>query len=258
MRALAEVGAGLRLQAAVVRRTPAQLLVLVTAPLFSAIFLSLAVHQGTTSRVAAAVIGPGLMGLWLISLDVAASVLSEDRFAGRLELFLSTPASLSLVILGRILAVSVVGIAAFAESWLVARLAFGLHVPLRHPGLALLALVITVLTSSFTATLLASAFVLSRSLHVYQNSMTYPIYILGGVVVPLSALPGWIQPISRVIYLSWCADLLRSALSATHPHDVGLDIGMALGLGVVALVAAVLLTRHILDMLRRNATAGLG
>ena len=118
MRALTEVGAGLRLQVAVVRRTPAQLLVLVTAPLFSVIFLSLAVHQGTTSRVAAAVIGPGLMGLWLISLDVAASVLSEDRFAGRLELFLSTPASLSLVILGRILAVSVVGIAAFAESCL--------------------------------------------------------------------------------------------------------------------------------------------
>jgi ABC-2 type transport system permease protein len=258
MRALTEVGAGLRLQVAVVRRTPAQLLVLVTAPLFSAIFLSLAVHQGTTSRVAAAVIGPGLMGLWLISLDVAASVLSEDRFAGRLELFLSTPASLSLVILGRILAVSVVGIAAFAESWLVAQLAFGLHVPLRHPGLALLALVITVLTSSFTATLLASAFVLSRSLHVYQNSMTYPFYILGGVVVPLTVLPGWIQPISKVVYLSWCADLLRNSLSAVHQQDVGLDIGMALGLGIVALAAAVLLTRHILDMLRRNATAGMG
>ena len=39
MRALTEVGAGLRLQVAVVRRTPAQLLVLVTAPLFSVIFL---------------------------------------------------------------------------------------------------------------------------------------------------------------------------------------------------------------------------
>jgi ABC-2 type transport system permease protein len=61
-----------------------------------------------------------------------------------------------------------------------------------------------------------------------------------------------------VVYLSWCADLLRNSLSAVHQQDVGLDIGMALGLGIVALVAAVLLTRHILDMLRRNATAGMG
>jgi ABC-2 type transport system permease protein len=258
MRPIAEVGAGIRLQLALVRRTPAQLLTLVTAPLFSVIFLSLAVHQDATSRVAAAVIGPGLMSMWLISLDVAASVLSEDRFGGRLELFLSTPASLSLVILGRILAVSVVGMLAFAESWLVARAAFGIMVPVRHPGLTVLALVVTVLSSSFTATLLASAFVLSRSLHVYQNSMSYPVYILGGVVVPLFVLPGWVQPVSKVVYLSWCSDLLRGSLAAPRVPDAGLDIAMALGLGVLALGAAVVLTQRILDLLRRNATAGMG
>jgi len=258
MRPLAQVGAGLRLQLALVRRTPAQLLVLVTAPLFSAIFLSLAVHEGATSHVAAAVIGPGLMSMWLISLDVAASVLSEDRFGGRLELFLSTPASLSLVILGRILAVSVVGMLAFAESWLVTRIAFGVTIPVRHPGLVVVALVVTVLSSSFTATLLASAFVLSRSLHVYQNAMSYPIYILGGVVVPLSLLPSWIHPLSWVVYLSWCAELLRDSLTATRVPNAGLDVAMALGLSVLALGTAVLLTRRILDMLRHDATAGMG
>lgn len=258
MRPLAEVGAGIRLQSALVARTPAQLLVLVTAPLFSVIFLSLAVHGGAASRVASAMIAPGLMSMWLISLDVAASVLSEDRYGGRLELFLSTPASLSLVVLGRILAVSVVGMLAFAESWLVARVAFGVTVPVHHPGLVVLALAVTVLAGSFTATLLASAFVLSRGLHVYQNAMSYPIYILGGVVVPLSALPGWVDPFSKVVYLSWCAELLRNSFTATRVPEAGLDVAMALGLGVLALGIAVLLTKHILDMLRRNATAGLG
>jgi len=257
MRPLAELGAGIRLQAALIRGAPAQLLVLVTAPLFSAIFLSLAVSEGATARVAAAVIGPGLMSLWLIALSIAATFLSEERFGGRLELFLSTPASLSLVVLGRILAVSVASMLAFAESWLVARYGFGVVVPVRHPGLVVIALLITALSSSFTATLLSSAFVLSRILHVYQNSLSYPVYILGGVVVPLSGLPGWLQPVSRVIYLSWCADLLRNALEAVRPQDVGLDIGMGLGLGALALAASVLLTRHILDALRRNATAGM-
>lgn len=258
MRPLAEVGAGTRLQLALVRRTPAQLLILISAPLFTTIFLSLAVREGATSRVAAAVIGPGLMSIWLISLDVAASVLNEDRFGGRLELFLSTPASLSLVVLGRILAVSVVGMLAFAESWLITRIAFGVVVPVRHPALVVVALVVMVLSSSFTATLLASAFALSRSLHVYQNAMSYPIYILGGVVVPLSVLPGWIHPLSKVVYLSWSADLLRNSMTAAQVPDAGMDVAMALGLGVLALAVAVVLTRRILDLLRYSATAGMG
>jgi ABC-2 type transport system permease protein len=258
MSALTQVGAGVRLQLALVRRAPAQLLVLIAAPLFSAIFLSLAVNEGAESLVASAVIGPGLMSLWLISLAEAAAMLSEDRYGGRLEMFLSTSASLSLVVFGRILALSAAGMVAFAESWLVARFAFGLQVPVSHPGLVVIALLVTMLSSSFTATLLASAFVLSRILHVFQNSMTYPVYILGGVVVPLSAMPGWLQPASKAVYLSWCADLLREALTATAPRHAGLDIAMGLGLGVVALAVAIVLTRHILDMLRRNATAGLG
>jgi ABC-2 type transport system permease protein len=105
--------------------------------------------------------------------------------------------------------------------------------------------------------LLTSAFVLSRNLHVFQNSMSYPVYILGGVVVPLTTLPGWLQPVSKVVYLSWCADLLRSAMSASSPRDVALDITMALGLGAIALATAIALTNHILGILRRNASAGL-
>jgi ABC-2 type transport system permease protein len=257
MRALAQVAAGMRLQLDIVRRLPTQLLVLITAPLFSAIFMSLVINEDATARVDAAVIGPGLMSLWLISLSVAAAMLREDRFAGRLELFLSTSATLSLVVLGRILSLSIVGMLAFAESWLVARFAFGIHIPVNHIGLVVLALVVTMLSSSATATLLTSAFVLSRNLHVFQNSMSYPVYILGGVVVPLTSLPGWLQPVSKVVYLSWCADLLRSAMSAADPQDVGLDIAMALGLGAIALATAIALTNHILGILRRNASAGL-
>lgn len=252
--------AGGRLQLAVVRRVPAQLLVLVTSPLFSAIFLSLVAHERATtpSRITAAVIGPGLMGLWLVSLNVAASALSEDRFGGRLELFLATSASLSLVLFGRMLVVSLVGMLTFVESWLVATLAFGLTVPVEHPGLAAAGIVVTTVACSCTAVLLATAFVLSRNLHVYQNSMGYPIYILGGIVVPLASLPGWVYPLSKVIYLSWCADLLRKALAATDPGGIWIDIAMALGLGALALFAAVILTRHVLNLLRRTATAGLG
>lgn len=252
-----EFATGLRLQLAILRKTPGQLLVVVTAPLFSAIFLSLALHYGS-AHVIEAVIGPGLIGVWAISLDVAASVLSEDRWDGQLELFLGTSAALSLVVLGRILAVSAAGMVTFVESWLVARVGFGVTVPIRHPALVLVALVMIVVGSAFTATLLASAFVLSRNLHVYQNSLSYPVYILGGVVVPITALPGWLHPVSTVVYLSWAADLLRNAAGDAQPPHVGLDIGMSAGLAVAALAAGVALTHRIQQLLRRSGTAGHG
>jgi ABC-2 type transport system permease protein len=254
---LMPLAAGFRLQLALTRRTPAQLLVIVTAPLFSAIFLSLALHYGS-SHIVDVVIGPGLIGVWVISLDVAGSVLSDDRWGGQLELFLGTSASLSLVVLGRILAVSGAGMLTFGESWLVARLGFGVTVPLEHPGLLLLALALIAFGSACTATLLAAAFVLSRNLHVFQNSLSYPIYILGGIVVPVATLPGWIHPISTVIYLSWGADLLRDAAGSAHSHQQAADIGMTLGLALLALGIGIVLTQRFQQRLRLTAAAGYG
>lgn len=254
---LAQVTAGFRLQLALTRRTPAQMLVLVTAPLFSAIFLSLALYHHSP-HVAGAVIGPGLIGLWAISLDVAAAMLTSDRWGGQLELFLGTSASMSLVVLGRVFAISAVGMLTFVESWLVARVFFGVTVPVEHPALAALALLVIAIGSAFTATLLASGFMLSRNLHVFQNSLSYPIYILGGIVVPIIALPGWVHPLSTVVYLYWGADLLRGAMGAPHPGHVALDIAMSLGLAAAALAAGIALTARFKQHLRVDASAGYG
>lgn len=252
---LTELAAGFRLQVAMTRRTPAQVLVVVTAPLFSAIFLSVALHYGST-HIADMVIGAGLIGVWAIALDVAAGVLSNDRWGGQLELFLGTSASMSLVVLGRILAVSAVGMVTFLESWLVARLGFGVTVPIENPGLVALALVITAFGSAFTATLLAAGFMLSRNLHVFQNSLSYPIYILGGIVVPVATLPDWVHPISTAVYLYWSADLLRNAATDPDPSGVALDIVMSVGLSVAALAVGIAVTHRFTQRLRVDASAG--
>jgi ABC-2 type transport system permease protein len=161
-------------------------------------------------------------------------------------------------VLGRVLAVSATGMLTFVESWLVARVGFGVTVPLLNPGLIVVALVITAIGSAFTATLLASGFMLSRNLHVFQNSLSYPIYILGGVVVPIITLPGWLHPISAVVYLSWSADLLRNAASNPDPEGVALDIAMSLGLSVAALLVGVVLMKWFARRLRVDASAAYG
>lgn len=256
MTALRQVGAGFRLQLAISRRSPAQFLTLVTAPLFTVILLSLVLHNGREGQVVNAVVGPGLIGLWAISLDVAASMLSEDRWHGRLELLVGSPAAIELVVLGRILAVAAAGAVTFLESWLVAALGFGVVLPIGQPGVAIAALVATTLAATGTATLLAAVFMVSRTVHVYQNAMSYPAYILGGVVVPVAVLPDFLEPVSRVIYLSWGADLLRDSSAGVATDVVG-RLGMILGLGLLALGGAVVLTRRVRTRLRRSASAAL-
>ena len=65
--------AGCRLQYAESRRQPAHLMALATTPLFTAMFLSITLRAGDRQAVVYAVIAPGLINLWFLSLDLGAS-----------------------------------------------------------------------------------------------------------------------------------------------------------------------------------------
>jgi ABC-2 type transport system permease protein len=254
--ALRTIGASFTLQVALARRSPEQLLILVTAPLFSIIFLSLAISNHRPDVIANAVLAPGLIGLWAVALDLAASVIGGDRWEGRFELMMASLSPLSLVIFGRVLVVVLAGALTFGESWLVATLIFRVDVPMADPWMFLLGIVLTGFAVAGTTTLLAAGFVYSRALHVFQNALSYPFYILGGVLVPVAFLPGWLSPISRVFFLSWSADLLRGAMRGTVPSDWPLRAGVVVLLGGVALAVAVVLINRVADRSRRLATVG--
>jgi ABC-2 type transport system permease protein len=254
--ALRIVFAAFVLQLSITRRSPEHLLILATTPFFSTIFLSLAVYNGRPDVVINAVLAPGLIGLWGISLDLAGSLIGQDRWSGRFELLIASRCPLSLVIFGRILVIVLSGALTFGESWLVARLGFGLRVPIVNPGVFVVAIVLTCFAMAGTATMLAAAFVFSRGLHVFQNALTYPFYILGGILVPVAFLPGWLSPLSRVVFLSWSADLLRDAMRGTLAANWPLRAGIVFLLGALALAVGVVLVGRMVDRARRVGTVG--
>ena len=53
---------------------------------------------------------------------------------------------------------------------------------------------------------MATVFVLARTAMLFTNALGYPFYILGGVLVPVAFLPGWLRPVSRLVFLSWSSD----------------------------------------------------
>ena len=249
------IGAGCRLQVAESRRAPAHLLTLVTTPLFAAMFLSITKHSGNQALVANAVFAPALISLWFLSLDLGGGTVSKERYQGTLECLIGTPARLGLLIFGRILAV--VGLAAltFIESFLVARVFFAVHVSISHPWLLALTLFVTLFAMAGTATVLAGLFVLSRNTMLFQNSMTYPFYLLGGVLVPVALLPFWVQPIARVFFLSWSSDLVRASIRPPELAGWAWQLGVVAGLGVAGLIAGQVMIEQVVRRVMKTGSA---
>ena len=92
-----------------------------------------------------------------------------------------------------------------------------------------------------TATLMSCGFVLARSAGSVRNALSYPFFVLGGVLVPVSLLPAWVEVPASLFFLSWSSDLLRDAVGAPVVDAAGWRLaalaGLALGCWAIALLA---------------------
>ena len=103
---------------------------------------------------------------------------------------------------------------------------------------------------------MASLFVLARNAVTFSNSASYPFYVLGGILVPVSFLPHWIQPVSSVVFLSWSADLMRAALQPSPVHEFAFRLAMVGLLGACGLAVGLYAMRVILTRVRASGELG--
>lgn len=227
---------GWRRQWDLVLNTPGYWTSLLTNPLFAIVFLAIMSNAGRDDLLGFAVLAPAFLTMWAMSLVISGEVVARDRDFGVLEATLAAPTRYASITIGRISLVTVVGMLGFVESWLVALVLFE-PIPIVHP----LAFVTGVAASAFamtgTALGMSALFIRSTSVRRFQNSLSYPFYVLGGVLVPVELLPAWIQPISRVIFLSWSSDLLRDSLGSDPVERLGFRLFMIVLLGGIAMAA---------------------
>jgi ABC-2 type transport system permease protein len=248
--------AGFGFEVRVLRRSFGELIALVTAPMMTLVFLAITRHAGREDLAPYAVLAPALIALWSAALMISGEIVERERSNGSLEALVATPASFAAVVTGRIAAVTLLSLAAFGESWLAGWLVFRVVVPIWHPVAFAATLAVTALAMAGTASVMSALFVLARSARTFQNSLNYPFYVLGGVMVPVSFLPGWLEPVSRAVFLSWSANLLRDALSPAPVPSLLPRLGAVLGLGVVGYLAGLVLLRRAVDRLRRTGSLG--
>lgn len=233
--------AGARIQLSFFRAYPDALIPFFTAPMFSVIFQMIFKHAGRQDLTGYAAVAPVFIALWWMALFNSGWTITIERWNGTIEMLVAAPSSFAAVIFGRITTTTLAGIISFGETWIVARL-FGTKIHIEHPWAFLATIVVTLAAMAGTAVAMASMFVLARNAVTFSNSASFPFYVLGGILVPVSLLPHWIRPISSVVFLSWSADLLRAGLRSTPIHDFGYRLGMVgllggcgLGIGVWAM-----------------------
>lgn len=243
-----------RLQLAAFRHSPGDLLTLLSVPLFTLMFLTIMRHGGRDDLAAYAVLAPGVIAVWQMALFVSGELVDKDRSLGTLEALLATPGPLGLVIFGRIVTSTLISLLAIGESALVARVLFGVGVDVPHPGLFAATLAVTALAMAGTATAMSAVFVLARTARTFQSSLSYPFLILGGALVPVDLLPSWLQPLCRLVFLSWSSDLLRECLSRQPVTDAVSGLAVIFLLGMVGLVGGLVFLHRVSRRIRATGS----
>lgn len=207
------------LQFAESRREPSNLTVLLTTPVYAALFLSLARYSDSEIATLSAVFAPALLSLWFMAVGFGGDVIQNERYEGTLEALISSPVNLPVVVLGRLAPLTILGLACFLESHLMAVYVFRVRASVAHPWLLVVTIVLTLVSLVATASALAGLFVLSRKVLPFQNLMTYPFYILGGIMVPVAFYPPVVEALSRFVFLSWSSDLIKESMVAAPVHE---------------------------------------
>ena len=217
-----------------------------------AFFVFKAGHREQTLLYAA--LGSGLMGIWSSTLFGSGGAIQWQRWQGTLEVLVAAPSPFFLVLLPLTVATATIGLYSLATTLLWGRLLFGIPLHVAHPLAFAVSIPATVLALGLLGLLLASTFILYRWANALSNLLEYPVWLVTGLLVPVSLLPGWVTPLSWLLAPTWGVRAIREASIGGEPWSA---IGMTVALSAVYLVLGSVFLQLFLRLARERATLSL-
>jgi ABC-2 type transport system permease protein len=199
-------------------------------------------------------LGAGLMGIWSSTLFGSGGAINFMRWQGTLELSVAAPPPMVQVMAPITLATSAIGLYSVAATLVWGRIFFGVPLHFEHPFWFAVALPATVLALGMLGLVLAASFVRYRHANALSNLLEYPVWLVSGLLVPLSLLPGWATPLSWLIAPTWGIRAVREAALGGDPR---FEILMCLALAAVYTVLGTLLLTWFERLSREQATLAL-
>jgi ABC-2 type transport system permease protein len=255
VRVLRLLGVGWAYHMKMISRSPFEGFGQVIYPLFFATVAFFVFRAGEGPRTLLyASLGAAVMGMWSATSTTAGGAMQRERWHGTLEILVTTPPHFALVLLPITLAMATVGLYCLGATLLYGRFLFGIDLAVEQPLAFGLSVVGTVLSFGALGFVFAVTFVRFRAAWALGNLFEYPVWLIGGFLVPLALLPNWVPPISWVLAPTWGMNAIREAASGGTPLN---DLAMCLALGAVYVTLGILLTNRVLDSARRRAALSL-
>jgi len=199
-------------------------------------------------------LGAGLMGVWSTTLFGAGGVIQWQRWQGTLELLVASPPPFLLVLIPQTAAPATVGLYSIVATLLWGRLFFGVPLHIVHPAAFVVAIPATILGLACMGIVMSSTFVLYRQSSAFQNLLEYPVWLVTGLLVPVSLLPGWVGPIGWCLAPTWGVRAIRHAALGGDPWRA---VGMCLALSAAYLAIGAVTMANFERLARKHATLSL-
>ena len=196
-------------------------------------------------------LGAGMMGIWSSVLFGSGGLIQWQRWQGTLEYVIGVPPRLIQVVLPMTVATASIGLYSIASTLLWGWAIFDLPLDFVHPVWFVVALVAAIASLGLLGLVMSSTFVLMRNANSLSNLLEYPIWLVTGLLISLSLLPGWTRPISYVLAPTWGIKALREAALGGDP---GPAVAACVVLGLAYLVIGHFTLGYFEVRARRSAT----
>jgi ABC-2 type transport system permease protein len=216
-------------------------------------FLSIALllpGQAGTS-VTELAIRTGLLSIWSTAIWQAGYVLKSERAQGVLAAIVASPANIVAVLVGKCVGAMIRGSTIVAVATVAISLLIGHEFRIVNVPGFLLALVASLLSAAVLGVLLSPLFILTRAADRIAETLMYPVFIVGGLLIPVGLLPGWAQDLSVLVSLRHGAALVLAAVEG-RPQAISDWLLLAGSSTLYGLVGVVLIS----VVLRRGRQEG--
>lgn len=200
------------------------------------------------------IIGSSMVALITSIVQASAHSVNLERWLGTIDNIIATPASFLIVILGSVTAQIMLTYSSLIITYSSAFILFENVEPLYHYIPFLIAIILSLLSLISFGIFLAPLFTIGE-LTFWANSLQYPLYIICGAIIPLSVLPGFLQPIAFIFPPYWAGKILVNSTQMAFTWGSFFEIAFYLILvSTFYYLAAHFLFKKMLNYARKNAS----
>ncbi|WP_331772908.1 ABC transporter permease (plasmid) [Embleya sp. NBC_00888] len=208
-----------------VRETARVKTALVISVIQPVVFLTVASQRGSSAdprRTTEIALGCVMLALWSSTVWGAGTLLRREATQGTLAALLVRPASLLAILMGKTLGIAATGLVRALAAVAIAVPVLGLRVDVPDPAAAAVIAVAALVSAAAMGLLLCCVVFLSRAGLRIIEALGYPVFVLGGLVIPLDMLPVGLRRPAQVITLHHVTGMVHDAAYGGMPTLVHL------------------------------------